>query len=126
MTKTTTLTLAALVALLGVTTTQADDAVATNVADLYKDRAALGGKQISLQGKVVKVNNGIMKRNFVHVQDGSGEAADGTNDLIVTTQDMVSVGDQVKVNGTVALDQDFGYGYSYRLLVEQASVTKAE
>lgn len=106
------------------TSAQAGDAVTTSVADLYRDKAALSGKRVGLQGEVVKVNNGIMRRNFVHVQDGSGDAADGTNDLIVTTRDNVVVGDRVNVEGIVVLDRDFGYGYHYPLLVEEASVTK--
>ncbi len=126
MTKITALTLAALLTALGAAPLQADDAVSTSVGDLYKEKSALNGKQVALQGKVVKVNNGIMQRNFIHIQDGSGDAADGSNDLIVTTQDTVVVGDQVSVNGTVVLDQDFGFGYKYPLLVEQAKVTKAE
>ena len=52
------------------------------VAALYKDKATVVGKTISAQGKVVKVNNGIMGRNFVHVQDGTGDAS--SNNLIVT------------------------------------------
>ncbi|WP_373508032.1 hypothetical protein [Thiocapsa sp.] len=67
-----------------------------------------------------------MQRNFVHIQDGTGEAADGSNNPVVTTQDTVSVGDQVQVSGTVVLDQDFGFGYQYPLLLEQATVTKIE
>ena len=104
----------------------ADDVIATSVGDLYRDKATLSGKRVAVQGKVVKVNNGIMRRNFVHVQDGSGDAADGSNNLIVTTKDTAMVGDSVKVEGTIVLDQDFGYGYHYPLLVEQASVTKVQ
>ena len=118
---------ASLVALvLAATPLQAGDVVNTKVGDLYRDKAALSGMTVALQGEVVKVNNGIMRRNFVHIQDGSGDPADGTNNLIVTTKDTVMVGDTVSVNGTVVLDRDFGYGYQYPLLVEQASVAKSQ
>lgn len=126
MTKVTTLALATLLGLTAATPLYADDAVATNIADLYRDKSDLAGRQVTLKGTVVKVNNNIMRRNFVHIQDGSGDAGTGTNDLTVTTGDTVAVGDQVSVSGTVTVDQDFGFGYRYPLLVEQASVTRGD
>jgi len=92
-----------------------------SVAELNQNKAALAGKTISAQGKVVKVNNGIMGRNFVHVQDGTGAA--GTNNLIVTSKQTANVGDQVTVSGVVVVDRDFGAGYSYPLLIEEATIT---
>lgn len=90
------------------------------VETINKDKTALAGKTISAQGKVVKVNNAIMGRNFVHVQDGTGGA--DNNNLIVTSQDSASVGDQVTISGVVAVNRDFGGGYSYPLLVEEARI----
>lgn len=91
------------------------------VAVLNKDKTALAGKTISAQGKVVKVNNGIMGRNFVHVQDGTGDASN--NNLIVTSKDTANVGDSVSVTGLVVVNRDFGGGYSYPLLIEDAKIT---
>lgn len=91
------------------------------VAVLNKDKTALAGKTVSAQGKVVKVNNGIMGRNFVHVQDGTGDA--GSNNLIVTSKDTANVGDSVSVTGVVVVNRDFGGGYSYPLLIEEAKIT---
>ena len=82
--------------------------------------ATLAGQTVSAQGKVVKVVNGIMKRNFIHVQDGTGDA--NTNDLIVTSKQSAKVGDQVTISGVVAVNRDFGSGYLYPLLVEDASI----
>ncbi len=101
----------------------AADAKVQTVAAINQDKAGLGGKTVAAQGKVVKVNNGIMGRNFVHVQDGTGDAAKGTNNLIVTSKQTAAVGDQVMVSGTVVLNRDFGAGYSYPLLIEDASIT---
>ena len=75
------------------------------------------------RGNVVKVNNGIMGRNFVHIQDGTGDAKAGTNDLTVTSKETAAIGDQVTISGTVVLNRDFGAGYSYPLLIEDASIT---
>ncbi len=94
------------------------------VASLYQNKASLAGKTISAQGKVVKVNNGIMGRNFVHVQDGTGDAS--SNNLIVTSKQTANVGDQVKISGVVVINRDFGAGYSYPLLIEEASITPAK
>lgn len=101
----------------------AEDAVSTNIGDLYKEKNSLSGKQVKIQGKVVKVNNRIMQRNFLHLQDGTGSAADGSNDITVTSQDTAEIGDQITVTGTLILDHDFGSGYRYPLLVEKASIT---
>jgi len=42
----------------------ADKPVQKSVAELYQEKDKLKGKQVQLQGKVIKVNNGIMNRNF--------------------------------------------------------------
>jgi hypothetical protein len=101
----------------------AADANVQTVAALNQNKASLAGKTVSAQGKVVKVNNGIMGRNFVHVQDGTGDAKAGTNDLTVTSKQTAAVGDQVTISGVVVLNRDFGAGYAYPLLIEEASIT---
>jgi hypothetical protein len=92
------------------------------VEAVHKERAQLAGKQVTVTGKVVKVNNGIMKRNFLHVRDGTG--GNGTNNLVVTSGGQTAnVGQKVTITGTVVLDTDFGMGYKYPLMVEKSSVT---
>ncbi len=114
---------AAVIGTLGLVSFSAGAAEANlkTIAAVYKDKATLVGKTISAQGKVVKVNNGIMGRNFVHVQDGTGDAS--SNNLVVTSQQTAKVGDQVTISGVVVLNRDFGSGYAYPLLIEEASVT---
>lgn len=92
------------------------------VAALNQNKAALAGKTIRVKGKVVKVNNGIMGRNFVHVQDGTGDTNTNSNNLVVTSKQTANVGDQVTVSGVVVVNRDFGSGYSYPLLIEEASI----
>lgn len=92
-----------------------------SVASLNQNKASLVGKNVQAAGKVVKVNNGIMGRNFVHIQDGTGDAT--TNNLIVTSKQTAKIGDQVSISGVVVLDRDFGSGYKYPLLIEDASIT---
>ena len=71
----------------------------------------------------MKYNAGILGWNFIHIQDGSGDAADGSNDLIVTSKSSTAVGETVVLTGTIVLDKDFGAGYSYPVLMEDASIT---
>ncbi|MGC2166889.1 MAG: hypothetical protein WA632_12860 [Gallionella sp.] len=115
-------TFAALICALGLASigaTAAEDNLKT-VAAVNKNMAKLAGHTVSVKGKVVKVNNGIMKRNFVHIQDGTGDA--NSNDLTVTSKQTAKVGDEVTVTGVVVLNRDFGSGYSYPLLIEDASI----
>jgi hypothetical protein len=96
----------------------------TSVADVWAKRASLSGKQVVVRGKVVKFLSGIMGKNWVHLQDGTGKAADGTNDLTVTTDGDAKVGDVLTATGTLAVDKDFGAGYKYGAIVEGATLAK--
>ena len=106
----------------------ADSAVAAieegkDIAWVYANKDSLAGQPVSLRGKVVKYNANILGTNWLHIQDGSGSAADASNDLLVTTAAEADIGDTVVVTGNIALDKDFGAGYSYPVLMEDASVT---
>jgi len=94
----------------------------STVEELYARAAELSGQHVALRGKVVKANFGIMGSNWLHVQDGTGGAGDRTNDLTVTTQQKAAVGDVVIVKGTLVTDKDFGAGYRYAVLIEDATV----
>ena len=103
----------------------ADDKVAAapggkTVAAVFGAKDTLSGKPVVVRGKVVKLNNGIMGRNWVHLRDGTGAA--GTNDLLVTTQDTAQLGDIVTASGTIALKQDFGAGYQYDVVLENSTL----
>ena len=76
---------------------------------------------VILRGKVVKFNPEIMGKNWLHVQDGTGEK--GMNDLTITSAARAKVGDTVLVKGKLVLDRDFGFGYKYALIIEDAEVT---
>jgi uncharacterized protein YdbL (DUF1318 family) len=90
------------------------------VAEVYKAAASLAGKKVTVRGRVVKYNGGIMGRNWLHIRDGSG--AEGTNNLTVTSKDTARVGDLVVIQGVLATNRNFGGGYKYPLIVEEASV----
>jgi hypothetical protein len=92
------------------------------VAEVFAERTALANSKVTVRGKVVKLNRGIMSKDWLHVRDGSG--VEGSNDLTVTTkaQPPPKVGDVVVVTGVVAVDKDFGMGYDYPVIVEDAEV----
>ena len=81
-------------------------------------------KPAAVRGKVVKFNGGIMGKNWIHLRDGSGAAADGSNDLLVTTADQAAVGDTITAEGLVRTDKNFGSGYAYKVLIEDAKLKK--
>jgi hypothetical protein len=93
------------------------------VEEIFGQKATLKEKSITLKGQVVKFSPGIMGRNWIHLRDGSGSTEKNNNDVTVTTQDDAKVGDVITVKGTVRLDKDFGAGYAYPVIVEDAKVS---
>jgi hypothetical protein len=91
------------------------------VESVFTKKADLIGTEIVLRGEVVKYTPEIMGKNWMHIQDGTGSA--GTNDLTITTDAKAEVGDTVLVRGVLVADKDFGYGYKYDLIIEDAKVT---
>lgn len=94
----------------------------TSLKDLYTNKTSFSGKSIIVKGKVVKVNNGILNKNWVHIVDGT--EFNGKNDLGLTTLDSVKIGDIVTFKGTIILDKDFGHGYVFPVLLEDAVIIK--
>lgn len=95
---------------------------ARTVAEIVGQSGALKDKPVLVRGKVVKYNAGIMGRNWIHLRDGSGSAADGSNDILVTTSQRAKVSDLVTVQGVVRTNKDFGAGYVYQVLIEDAKL----
>ena len=93
---------------------------ARTVGEIMGKPADAKDKPVLVRGKVVKFSGGIMGRNWIHLRDGSGAAADKTNDLVITTTEQAKVGDVVTAKGVVRVDKDFGAGYVYKALVEDA------
>jgi hypothetical protein len=88
------------------------------IARLMEDKKDYEGKAIKVKGEVTKFNSGIMGKNWVHIQDGTEYK--GSFDLTVTTDISVVIGEIVTFEGKIALNKDFGYGYTYDVLMEDA------
>lgn len=102
---------------------KASGANAHTVAEVVNKAVALKDKPVQVRGKVVKYNANIMGKNWIHLQDGSGAAADNSHDVLVTTSAPAKVGDVITASGVVRNNKDFGAGYNYKVLIEDATLT---
>lgn len=93
-----------------------------SIAELFKNKDAYAGKQVTLKGEVTKYNPGILNTNWFHIQDGSD--FEGEYDLTATTAEEVTMGTVVTFTGKVVLDKDFGAGYFYKVIIEDAKIVK--
>lgn len=103
---------------------KASGADARTVAEVVLGKDMLKDKSVTLRAQVVKVTSGVMGKNWLHLQDGSGSAGAGTNDVLVTSKDAAAVGDVVSIKGTVRTEVKLGAGYNYAVLIEDASLRK--
>lgn len=92
------------------------------IAGIYEHKAELVNTKVKIKGVVVIVNNQIMGRNWVHIQDGTKYHND--YDLTVTTQETVNVNDEVTFEGVLAVDKDFTSGYFYPVIIEAATLVR--
>jgi hypothetical protein len=90
------------------------------IAELFAHKDSYAGKTVKIRGQVTKYNAAIMKKNWVHLQDGSDYS--GKFDLTATTEMETSVGNVITIEGKVALNKDFGYGYAYDVLLEDSKI----
>lgn len=93
-----------------------------NISEIFENKDKLKNKVINIRAKVVKFTPRIMGKNWIHVQDGSG--TDGTNDLTITSNETVKIGDVIHIQGTLITNKDFGAGYSYKALLENGKILK--
>jgi hypothetical protein len=94
------------------------------IAEVFAGRAGLDAQPVAVRGKVVKFSPGIMGRNWLHLRDGTGSPERMDHDLTVTTDDTAAVGDVVLVRGIARKDRDFGSGYMYSVIVEEAKLSR--
>ena len=90
------------------------------IAQIFSEKESLKNKTVKVRGKVVKFNSGIMNRNWIHIQDGTDN--EGEYDLLITSDESAKVGDIIIAEGQLSTDKDFGAGYFYPVLVEDAKI----
>ncbi|MCK5775165.1 MAG: hypothetical protein KAH25_03260 [Bacteroidales bacterium] len=91
-----------------------------SLENVFMKKDELKDQIIIVKGEVVKISRNIMSTNWIHIQDGTNY--EGINDLTVTSSQAInySVGDVVTFKGKLILDKDFGSGYKYAFLLEDA------
>lgn len=84
------------------------------IAELVANIEKYEGKTIQISGECVKINPGIMDRNWIHIKDGSQD----DYDLVITSDAYVAEGTMVTMKALVSVNKDFGAGYTYDLILE--------
>ncbi len=92
------------------------------LAELIKNKTKYDGQVVKVKGVVVKLNNMILNRNWIHIQDAS--LKNQKADLTVTTDENVAMGDIVTFEGKISLNKDFGAGYKYEIIMEDAQIIR--
>lgn len=95
---------------------------AYTVDELFAKAADLNKQKITVKGQVVKFSPNIMGRNWIHIQDGTGDPAKNTHDLVVTSSETTEKGAIISIEGVLSADKDFGSGYRYDIIIEEAVV----
>ncbi len=91
------------------------------VEEVFQKRNEFKDKKITITGKMVR-GMAVMGTNYYHLRDGTG--GKGTNDLTVTSDEIVPEGSIVTFTGTLAVDKDIGSGYFYPAMLEKAVLVK--
>ena len=89
------------------------------IAAIFVEYEQMEGQEVSLRAKVIKFSSNILGKNWITLQDGTGTAPD--NALVVTSSEIVALGDEVIVKGLIKSNVDLGAGYNYKVLLEEAS-----
>ena len=106
-----------------ISTTNTNSVETMTIAEIFANKDTLKGKMVRVKGKVVKVSHNIMKHNWIHITDGTGE--NGTDKIIFRSKtESVPVDTEVVAEGIVDTDLDFGYGYTYSILIDDSTFTK--
>ena len=90
------------------------------ISKILDNSTELNGKFITFKGKITKFTPNIMSKNWIHITDLDNQKAD----LVVTTNENVNVGDIVTMSGTVEINKDFGAGYFFKVIIEDAKRAK--
>jgi len=93
-----------------------------SIAKIFSNKSTYDGKEITVRGKITKFNPEIMNKNWVHLQDGTN--FNNEFDLPVTTNGTFNVGEIVTLKGKITLNKDFGFGYFYKVILEDAKIIK--
>lgn len=107
-----------------ITVAKSEAANGYSVEEIFSQAKKLNGQKITLRGVVTKVSANIMGRNWIHLQDGTGNPMQNSHDIVVTSSEHPEVNTEITVEGIVAAEKDFGAGYKYAVIIEEARVVR--
>ena len=84
--------------------------------ELLEDARRFENQQIEINGICTKVNTNIMDRNWIHLKSNPED----TREVVATSSHAPPVGESITLQAVVRLDKDFGAGYIYPILLEDA------
>ena len=90
------------------------------VSQGFQIEKVYSGKTVIISGKVTKFSENILGKNWIHIDDGTDYS--GKADITATIDQVVKVGDNVTVEGTITTGKDFGSGYYFDVIMENAKV----
>lgn len=93
-----------------------------SIKELFSNKEKYANKEVTIKGQVTKFSKKIMSRNWIHLQDGTNH--EGDFDLTITSNEEVNIDDIVVITGKLTLNKDFGYGYFYKVIIEEGKVIK--
>ena len=86
------------------------------LTELLNDPQRFEGELIEISGLCTKVNTNIMDRNWIHLKADE----DAAEELVATSKEAPAVGETIVLHAIVRLNKDFGAGYVYPILLEEA------
>jgi len=92
-----------------------------SIAELYAEKENYSGKIVRIRGQVTQFSSSIMGKNWIHIQDGT--EFEGVFDLVATSDEVINEGEIAVFEGKIILDKDFGFGYFYKVIMEDAQIT---
>ncbi len=107
-----------------ITVAKSEAANGYSVEEVFSQAKKLNGQKITLRGVVTKVSANIMGRNWIHLQDGTGNPMQNSHDIVVTSSEHPEINTEITVEGIVAAEKDFGAGYKYAAIIEEATIIK--
>lgn len=97
-----------------------------SIADIYAKKNELNGKKVKVKGQIVKYNPAILNTNWIHIQDGSGTIEEKNFDLAITSSEEFTIGEIVEFEGILSVEKDFGSGYKFIVILENAKSLSKE
>jgi hypothetical protein len=91
-----------------------------SIGELFANPEKYSGQTVKVKGQVIKFSSSIMGKNWIHLQDGT--EFEGQFDFVATTDQIVKQGDVIVAEGKISLNKDFGYGYFYKVIMEESKI----